>query len=81
MPAETLAFGPFILNPGGGKLTRDGVPVPLSYRGLRIVTALALRPGEALSKSELIDAAWDGAIVEEGNCGATIRVRMARQSG
>jgi TolB-like protein len=67
MPGETFAFGPFILNPGGGTLTRGGVPVPLSYRGLRILTALTLRPGEALTKSDLIDAAWDGAVVEEGN--------------
>jgi TolB-like protein/Flp pilus assembly protein TadD len=67
MSGETFAFGPFILNPGGGTLTRGGVAVPLSYRGLRVLTALALRPGAAMTKSDLIDVAWDGAIVEEGN--------------
>jgi TolB-like protein len=77
MQGEILTFGPFILSPASGMLTRGGVPVPLSYRGLRILTALALRPGEALTKSHLIDAAWDGAAVEEGNL--TVQVAALRK--
>ncbi|MGT2466531.1 winged helix-turn-helix domain-containing protein [Mesorhizobium atlanticum] len=32
-----------------------------------MLEALVERPGEVLTKSELIDAAWQGSTVEEGN--------------
>jgi DNA-binding winged helix-turn-helix (wHTH) protein len=32
-----------------------------------LLTAFLDRPGEVLTKSDLIDAAWQGAAVEEGN--------------
>ena len=67
MPGERLAFGPFVLDPEAGTLLRKGVPVPVSYRGLLLLTTLLKRPGEVLTKSDLIDAAWQGAAVEEGN--------------
>jgi TolB-like protein len=67
MLAQRLAFGPFVLNPEAGTLSRKGVPVPLSYRASLLLAAFLNRPGEVLTKSDLIDAAWQGAAVEEGN--------------
>jgi len=72
MSAQKLAFGPFVLDTGAGALTRQGAPVPVSYRGLMLLTAFLERPGENLSKSELIDVAWPGLAVEESNLSVQI---------
>ena len=53
MSAQKLAFGPFVLDTGASALTRQGAPVPVSYRGLLLLAAFLERPGENLSKSEL----------------------------
>ena len=60
MPGRRLAFGPFVLNPEDGTLLRKGTPVPVSYRGLLLLTAFLNRPGDVLTKSNLIDAGWQG---------------------
>jgi adenylate cyclase len=72
MLGQHLAFGPFVLNPEAGTLLRKGAPIPLSYRALLLLTAFLNRPGEVLTKSDLIDAAWQGAAVEEGNLSVQI---------
>src|SRR5271169_2989014 len=72
MQARRLAFGPFVLDPEAGALLRKGEPVPLGYRAMRLLTAFLDRPGQVLTKSDLIDAAWEGAAVEEGNLSVQI---------
>ena len=72
MLGQSFVFGPFVLNPGAGTLLRQGVPVPVGYRALRLLAAFPDRPGEVLTKSDLIDAAWEGAAVEEGNLSVQI---------
>ncbi len=72
MTAQKLAFGPFVLDPGAGALLRHGAPVPTSYRGLLLLTAFLRRPGENLSRSELMEAAWPGLAVEESNLSVQI---------
>lgn len=72
MSGERLAFGPFVLNSEAGTLFRRGVPVPVSYRGLLLLAALLEHPGEVLTKSNLMDAAWPGTAVEEGNLSVQI---------
>src|SRR5690349_9980152 len=69
----TIAFGPFVLDPARGTLLRGVIPVALGHRGLALLAALAARPGEILTKAELMDAAWPGTAVEEGN----LTVQMA----
>jgi TolB-like protein len=72
MPAQKLAFGPFVLDLGAGALSRHGAPAPISYRGLLLLTAFLRRPGENLSRSELMEAAWPGLAVEESNLSVQI---------
>jgi TolB-like protein/Tfp pilus assembly protein PilF len=72
MTAQKLAFGPFVLDLGAGALSRHGAPVPTSYRGLLLLTAFLKRPGENLSRSELMEAAWPGLAVEESNLSVQI---------
>ena len=67
MQGSRFAFGPFVLDSGAGTLLRNDVPVAAGYRGLKLLAALVGRPGEILEKAELMDAAWPGTAVEEGN--------------
>ena len=77
MDASPAAFGPFALDPRSGSLLRDGAPVPVGHRGLRLLAALLARPGEVLTKAELLDAAWPGLAVEEGNL--TVQIAALRR--
>lgn len=77
MQGSRFAFGPFVLDPDAGTLLRNDVPVAASYRGLKLLAALVARPGEILSKAELMDAAWPGTAVEEGNL--TVQIAQLRK--
>jgi predicted ATPase/DNA-binding winged helix-turn-helix (wHTH) protein len=46
-------------------LWRSGAPVKLGSRALDLLIALASRPGEILSKDELIGIVWRGAFVDD----------------
>jgi TolB-like protein len=67
-----LTFGPYVLDPAAGTLCRQGVPLPLGYRGFLLLSAFLERPGEVLTKSDLLDAAWPGVAVEEANLSVQI---------
>ncbi|QPC93130.1 winged helix-turn-helix domain-containing tetratricopeptide repeat protein [Mesorhizobium sp. INR15] len=77
MQGSRFAFGPFVLDPGAGTLLRNDDPVPVGHRGLKLLAALAGRPGEILEKGELMDAAWPGTAVEEGNL--TVQIALLRK--
>src|SRR6267142_3555202 len=68
-----LRFSPFELSIGERVLRRDGAVLPLGGRALDILIYLAGRPGEVISKQELIDHVWPDVTVEEGS----IRVHVA----
>ena len=67
MVAELVSFGPLVVDKTARVALRDGEPLPVGQRGALILGALMSRPGEILTKSELIDAAWGGAAIEESN--------------
>ena len=77
MQGSRFAFGPFVLDLGAGTLLRNDVPVAVGYRGLKLLAALVGRPGEILGKAELMDAAWPGTAVEEGNL--TVQIAQLRK--
>lgn len=70
MPDNRFAFGPFVLD--GSALSRHGAPLPVSYRGLLLLAAFVQKPGETLTKGELMEAAWPGLAVEESNLSVQI---------
>src|ERR1044072_1389479 len=72
-----FAFGPFVLDPGAGTLLRNDEPVAVGSRGLKLLAALVGRPGDILSKAELMDAAWPGMAVEEANL--TVQIAQLRK--
>ena len=77
MQGSRFAFGQFVLDPDAGTLLRNDVPVAVGHRGLKLLAALVGRPGEILGKAELMDAAWPGTAVEEGN----LTVQIAQLQG
>src|SRR5262245_1616846 len=77
MQGARIAFGPFVLDPDARTLLRHNVPVAVGNRGLTLLAALAGRPGEILTKSELLDAAWPGTAIEESNL--TVQIASLRK--
>jgi DNA-binding winged helix-turn-helix (wHTH) protein len=53
-----LKFGPFELNAEQGKLRKLGAPVRLRRQGIRVLTCLADRPSEVVTRDELRDVLW-----------------------
>jgi predicted ATPase/DNA-binding winged helix-turn-helix (wHTH) protein len=64
---QGLSFGPFVLIPSRRLLLEDGEPVELGLRALDILTLLASRQGEIVSKETLLTEAWPDVFVEEVN--------------
>ncbi len=65
-----LRFGPggrFELRPAEYRLLVDGQPATLGGRALDLLMALAARPADLHTKSDLLDRVWPGLVVEEGN--------------
>jgi predicted ATPase/DNA-binding winged helix-turn-helix (wHTH) protein len=70
---RNLRFGPFELSIRERMLRREGEVLPLGDRALDILNYLVERPGEVISKQELIDHVWSDVTVEEGS----LRVHVA----
>lgn len=60
-------FGPIEVNPGQRVLRVSGAPVAIGGRAFDMLCVLIQRPGELVSKDELLDAVWGRVVVEEGN--------------
>ena len=64
---ETLRFGHFELHPAERSLRVRGEPAVLGGRAFDLLLALAQRPGQLVTKQELLDIVWPGRVVEEHN--------------
>lgn len=78
MLGTRIAFGPFVLDADIGTLLKEQIPIAVGHRGLTLLAALTARPGEILTKAELMDAAWPGTAVEEGNL--TVQIATLRKA-
>jgi two-component system OmpR family response regulator len=54
----SLRAGPFELDEGTRRVTVEGKPVQLSQREFSILECLLRRPGQVLSRDQLLDYAW-----------------------
>jgi predicted ATPase/DNA-binding winged helix-turn-helix (wHTH) protein len=68
-----ILFGPFELNAAERVLRKADAVVPLGGRAFDILLALLDRPGEIVSKADLIARVWPDVTVEEG----TLRVHLS----
>lgn len=71
MGAGTRTFGPFVFDLGSMSLLRDGKAVTLGQRSLAVLASLVTSES-AVTKAALMDAAWPGVTVEEGNLAVQI---------
>src|SRR5215469_14061351 len=62
-----IVFGPFRLLPTQFLLLEGDKAVPLGSRALEILTVLLERPGELVSKQELMAQVWPNVFVEPSN--------------
>jgi predicted ATPase/DNA-binding winged helix-turn-helix (wHTH) protein len=63
----SVRFGDFELIPQLRRLERDGEPVDLSSRATDILCLLAERPGQIVTKRELLERVWPDMVVDEGS--------------
>jgi DNA-binding winged helix-turn-helix (wHTH) protein len=72
-PAATaIAFGPFRVFAVRQLLTKDGKPIQIGSRAFDILIALLERPGELVTKEELIARVWPSTHVEQANLAVQI---------
>ncbi|SFH94037.1 TolB amino-terminal domain-containing protein [Bosea sp. OK403] len=72
MHGKSIAFGPCVFDLNRGTLLREGSPVAVGHKGLLLLTALLRKPGQTVTKPELMDAAWPEMAVEESNLSVQI---------
>ena len=65
--ARIFEIGSFRLDAATGAVTRDGKPMPLGPRAVAVLATLVEHVNEFVTNAQIIDAAWPGVVVEEGN--------------
>src|SRR6185437_2501174 len=70
-------LGAFRLDPLAGVLTRAGVPEALGSRAVGVLAVLVRNAQTYVEKSAILDAAWPGVVVEEGNL--TVQISAIRR--
>src|SRR6202007_3059638 len=75
--ATEVSFGPFRLLPTQFLLLECDEPVPLGSRALQILIVLLERPGELVSKQELMTRVWPNIFVDPANL--TVHVSALRR--
>ena len=73
-----IAFGAYRLLPIQFLLLEGDKPVPLGSRALEILIALLERPGELVTKQELMDRVWPNVFVEPANL--TVHISALRRA-
>jgi len=73
-----VSFGPFRLLPAQFLLLEGDKPAPLGSRAMHILIVLLERPGELVSKQELMARVWPNLFVEPANL--TVHVSALRRT-
>ena len=73
-----ILFGPFRLLPAQFLLLEGDKPVPLGSRALELLIVLLERPGELVSKQELMARVWPNTFVEPANL--TVHISALRRT-
>ena len=76
--AREIAFGPFRLRPARFLLLEGDKAVHLGSRALQILVVLLERPGELISKHELMGRVWPDIFVEPSNL--TVHISALRRT-
>jgi TolB-like protein/DNA-binding winged helix-turn-helix (wHTH) protein len=63
IPPNKITFGRYVLDLSRGCLFSDGNEIPLRPKTFAVLTYLAQRPGQLVSKDELFEAVWPNLVV------------------
>lgn len=77
MPTDRYSFGDFEFDADRHLLQKSGTVVTVSQRGLSLLYCLLAAKGKAVSKADLMDAAWPSEHVEESNL--TVQISALRK--
>ena len=84
-PGDDLRVGDLVLDVRSRRVTRSGVRIDLSGQEYALLEALARRPGEVLTREQLVHLAWDIAYQPHSNvvdvCVKGLRDRIDRPFG
>src|SRR5215472_2145678 len=69
-----ISFGPFAFDPQSGLLWRDGAEIALPPRVLGVLETLLERPGEVVTRQELLDRVWKDAFVTDTSLAEAVSV-------
>jgi DNA-binding response OmpR family regulator len=72
-----LTAGPITVDPLARRATRDGDELPLTIRELDLLTFLMANPGQAFSRSELMEKVWGWTFGDQST--VTVHVRRLRE--
>jgi DNA-binding winged helix-turn-helix (wHTH) protein len=75
--AVVYLFGPFRLDTNAETLFRGNEPVAVGQRAVAVLRSLVAAAGAPISKDKLIETAWPGLTVEEGNL--TVQIAALRR--
>ncbi|HEX3119490.1 MAG TPA: winged helix-turn-helix domain-containing protein, partial [Candidatus Acidoferrum sp.] len=57
-PTKKLLIGNWLVDPAASEISREGQTTRLEVRAMRLLLALADRPGEVVSIDELLNQGW-----------------------
>jgi DNA-binding winged helix-turn-helix (wHTH) protein len=77
-PTSEISFGPFRLLPAQFLLLEGDKPVPLGSRALQILIVLLERPGELVTKQDLMARVWPNIFVDPANL--TVHISALRRT-
>ena len=66
MPRERYTFGDFTLDVAERRVARQNREIAIPPKAFDLLVELVRRPGQLVTKQELLEAVWQGAFVEEG---------------
>jgi DNA-binding response OmpR family regulator len=75
---RTISFGPYIIEPHGYNLLRDGVRITLSTREFDVLRFFVLHPGAVMSQEEIYKGVW-GAVYGDLTAVAVYIRRLRRK--
>lgn len=78
MAEQNYEFGPFEFDGKRMVLLKNGLVIAIGQRGAALLNRLLKAEGQAVSKSDLMDAAWNAEFVEESNL--TVQIAALRKS-
>lgn len=77
MSEQNYEFGPFVFDRKRMILLKNNAAVAIGQRGAALLGRLLVAEGQAVSKSDLMDAAWSAEFVEESNL--TVQIAALRK--